>query len=352
MAAIASLSTARIAGDAECVLTPLGLLPQTGLAVLRAFGEEAERLEYPCIDVGGFIVPGRGPAVSDLPGEESNNHGRTAGAAWRGRPAREEAGPAAWARQRPSSSQAAAPGASPHALEQRLNHLHLDLPGLVDYHPLARVTASTEEVVYFDIPVGLFREIPIRARLTLEVPLFSRERLSRPFVESRVTTPPFELRLEPRLPTSVPDVRAWAVWEGGALHALRVVSHHRNPDTSICACLPHEWVRGVHPLRDYVAFCIVWIGKVLHERLLGFYPGRQHFGAFDRVRRDRVDEYCGCGSAQRYRDCCRDGDHRRTSFDRWREAMSARRQYLQELAWQGRTPSPPDDLLRGGLARP
>jgi hypothetical protein len=319
-----------IAGE---VLTPLGLMSSSGLAALCAFGDEAERLEYPSIDVGGFIVPGREPAASHSPGKEPDNNVASTGEAGRGQPPRAEAGAAAGTRQRPPSSQAAAPGASPHALEPRLKHLYLDLPGLVDYHPLARVSASTEEVVYFNIPIGVFASLPIRARLTLEVPLLPRDLL---------------LARHP-LPV-VPNVRAWATWEGGPTHGALVTSHHRYPDLAICACMTGQWIRGVHPLHDYVAFCIVWVGKALHDYLVGFYPGRQHYGALDRVRRDRTAEFCGCGSTRRYRDCCRAADQERTPFDRWRETTAARRQYLQMLKWQGRAFGPPDKLLRSGIS--
>lgn len=325
------------------VMTPLGLVPKAGMTALHTFGHEADRLEYPRIDIGGFIVPGLGPAAFHQPGQEHGDDGEIERARPRERPAREEVGPAAGTRQGRTSSQAAAPGAPPHTFQRRLTHLNLDLPGLAAYHPRARVTASTEEAVYLDIPVGLFRDVPIRARLTLEVPLASRGQLSRPFVESRIGQPPFEFRLEGRLPTSVPDIRVWARWEGGALDGHLVASHHQNPDGCICACMPHEWIRGVHPLEDYVAFCIIWIGKALHERLFGRYPGCQHYGPWDRARRDRVDEYCGCGSTRTYRACCRAGDHDRSSIDLWHEAMAARQQYFSELTWQGRASRLPDD---------
>ena len=322
--------------------TPLGVFSAEGMADLRRFAEEAERLEYPCIDVGGFIVPGPGPADPlNEPGKELENYGPAAGGAWRGEPAREEAGPAAGARQRPAPPQAAAPGAPPHTVGHRLNHLNLDLPGLADYHPLARVTVSTAEAVFLDVPIGLFHELPIRARLTLEIPLVGRARLSRLHNETRLTEPPFEFKRVMPLPTPVPDVRAWARWEGGALHGQRVESHHRYPDFSICACMTHEWVLGVHPLRDYVAFCALWIGKALHERLLGVYPGRQHYGPWHRVLRDRVNEYCGCGSERRYASCCRTSDRALSAFARWQDALAARRQYLTELRWQGRPAEPP-----------
>ena len=320
--------TAAVAGSPS--FTPFGILPVAGLADLREFGEQAERLEFPCIDVGGFIVPGRDLAETDPPGMETTDHAAVQRAAqWEQSP-RQEAAPAAGARQRPPQ---AAPGSPPHAVNGGLTTLGLDLSELVAYHPLARVTASTETVAYLNLPLGLFRTLPIGARLTLEVPLAPRALLS-----GRLPMP------------EIPDVRAWAVWEGGPWHGTLITSHHTYPDQGICACMTGQWIRGVHPLLTYVAFCALWAAKALHERLLGFYPGTQHYPAAIRVQRDRPTEFCGCGSSRRYGECCRATDLAQPAHGRVREAYFARRQYLGELARQGRAPEPPVDLLRLGLA--
>jgi hypothetical protein len=311
------------------VMTPLGAIPKAGLDALRAFGQQVERLQYPYIDVGGFIVPGRDPVAIKPPGTERDRHAAAAGAERWGPAPREEAGPAARARARTAE---AAPGASPHAIEHRLTTLKLGLPALVTFHPLARVVASTEAAVYLNIPIGVIPELAIGTRLTLEVPLLAREQLSRSMQLS-----------------GVPEVRAWAVWEGGPLHGRLIDSHHRNPDGAICANMPGQWMLAVYPLHDYVAFCVLWVAKVLHEYLLGYYPGPQHYPAVVRVRRDRPDEFCGCGEFRRYRDCCRAEDRAQRPYALWREAHLARVLYLGELARQGRAASPPDHLLRHGL---
>jgi len=328
------ISISDASSPVAAVITQLGALPSNGIAALCAFGLQAEALEYPCIDVGGFIVPGRDPAISpQLPGMEFDEHGRSSRARAWGESPRQETGSKTGQRPRPASPQAAASGASTHTLEQRLSTRNLDLSGLAEYHPLARVIASSETVEYLNIPIGLFHELPIHARLTLEVPLTPRDRLSR----------------HSTMPTTVPDVRAWAVWEGGPMHGSLVISHHENPDHAICANIPGEWLLGVHPLRDYVAFCALWTAKALHELLIGFYPGLQHYPAYARVKRDRLSEYCGCGEARRYAECCRDCDHRRTSFDHWREAYFTRRAYMRELIWQARPLTAPLALLQMGL---
>jgi hypothetical protein len=315
--------------DATLCATPLGLVPPRGLANLSAFGEQMERVEYPYIDVGGFIVPGRAPAVTNQPGKESHRNGAASGTERKKQSPREKAGSSARPWPRPAE---AAPGAAPHAVERRLTTLNLDLPVLVAFHPLTRVVASTEAVVHLNLPLGVVPELPIGARLTLEVPLMPRERLRQTWAFS-----------------GVPDVRAWAVWEGGPSHGQLVVSHHQNPDQAICASMPGEWMLREHALHDYVAFCVLWVAKALHERLFGFYPGPQHYPAAMRVQRDRPDEFCGCGKQRRYRHCCRDRDRAQQPYALWREAHLARVLYMGELARQGRPAGPPERLLRLGL---
>lgn len=308
------------AAESRCV-TPLGLIAQSGLANLRAFGAQADRLEYPYMGAGGFIVPGREPAAITTPGMEHDHDAAAArkGREWHGGAPREKAGPAARARRRQTPE--AAPGASARAVECRLTSLNLDLSALVAFHPLTRVVASTEMAVYLNIPIGMIPGLPIGARLTLEVPLVPRERLTGSGHGE---------------PSDVPDVRAWAVWEGGIMHRQLIVSHHRYPDQAICANMAGEWIMGVHPLHDYVAFCVLWAAKELHNILFGFYPGPQHYPAAVRVQRDRSEEFCGCGKHRRYRDCCRDDDLAIPAYDRWRGAYVARMHYINELGGQGR----------------
>jgi hypothetical protein len=300
---------------AEEVLTPLGPVPWSGLDALRAFGREAEQLEYPCIDLGGFIVSGRTPAASFKPEvSKERNDGTVERTSGRRAPEEGDRTPGSGG---PSET---ASGAPPHSVEGQLAKANVDLSELLEYHPRARVTGSSEDVVLLDVPVGLFAELPFRARLSLEVPVHPRARLGRSL----------------RVPSVVPDIRAWSVWVGGEFNERPIRSHHSNPDGSICACLPTEWIRGVHSLRDYVAFCIVWIGKTLHDDLIGFYPGRQHYGPLDRVRRDRRAEYCGCGLSRRYDECCRRMDQARTLNDLVHDALRAKQNYMSELMRQGR----------------
>jgi hypothetical protein len=114
----------------------------------------------------------------------------------------------------------------------------------------------------------------------------------------------------------------------------------------MCVCLPFQWQIDKDSLLDYVGFCVLWIAKTLHERELGFYPGRQHYPARKRVERNRPDEYCGCGSALRYRDCHRDADLRRSVEHRLWEEVQGRAAYLAQLDTQDRSRTIPDPIRK------
>ena len=299
------------------------MMTSIDLTSLRDFGAEAERQEFPCISVGGFIVPGNGPSQSLDPGKEhkayvSERRARTAA------PARQEARSAAGSRQGPPSTAAA--GSAAHAVRSRLGLPEwLQLEELDYLNPEARMLFSSSSFAMIDVPIGLFPTLPFQARMTLEIPLVERTHFTRYPGRLNVT----------------PDVRAWATWEGGNLHGRPILSHHQNPDGCVCACREWEWMLRVQPLVDYIGYCITWVGKVLHERELGFWPGPQHYGPMTRVRRNRPGEYCGCGKPRRYRDCCMASDLAKSEYERWFEQDEARRGYLNELAWQGRAPHAP-----------
>jgi len=269
------------------------------------FGELAERRQQPYVAIGGFIVPGPESALNSKPGKETARNGLEQAVA-------RQAGQG----QREGQGQTAASGASPSAIEPGLGKLALDV--LEEYYPLARVTSSTSIAHILDIPLGLFRGLPFRARLTLEIPI--------DWFPSKVLSP-------------LPGVRAWARWDGSVDAGLWIRSHHQYPDLAICACEPKDWIRGVHPLYYYVSFCIMWIAKTLHEREIGFWPGPQDYGPRTRVTRDRPDEYCGCTSNFRYGQCHRDRDFSMTAYERWSEQFVGGAEYMAELRRQGRAES-------------
>lgn len=319
---------------------------------LIAFGEEAERGRYPAIAVGGFLVPGEASSLNSPRGEEQpQNHEYTS----EGPKAGSTAGP--WQGPRRPQAEAAA-RTTPHSVKRRV--IDRDLEELIRYHPDARVTevsSSSFPHLGIELTVGLFRALDFRATLALEVPLLTREELRLPSLsadygvtgtgEVRAFGPIRCYHPSPWLHRSgyadplVPDVRAWAWWRGGPFHGAPIESHHQNPDRGICACKPADWILGVHSLVDFVGMCISWIGKTLHEREVGFYPGPQHYPDWRRLERDRPDEYCGCGEGQRrYRDCCREADRRLSAYQRWHSRFISEQAYFAELRRQRRSDAP------------
>lgn len=247
------------------------------LSELRAFGRLADSWKLPCIDRWGVILPQRGVTHSFLPTGEPAHDGQGSGS--------EEAGSTTGSGERRRAP--AETGTAAYPLESRLAEL-LGLDEVAWYHPDARWSTTDSSPRFLVVPIRLFGSLPYRATLSLEVPTTWDEWRSR-WRFGRDLAPP---------------IRAWAWWDDG----IRVRSHHENPDTGICACKAEDWGLG-RPLEDYISFCICWVAKGLHMQLLGRWPGPQHHPEWSRVVRDEPDEFCGCGSHQRYGVC-----HRETDF--------------------------------------
>lgn len=321
------------------------------VAALAAFGEEADERRFPQISTGGFLVPGEGQAEYTSPGKEemSNVRSATEGAA------REEDGSRARPQARAPRSETTKTDQAPHTVSPvttDVSRAHgmlcargwdfeTELGVVTEDYPTCEIVDGTPSFAYIEMCAGLFEGLPFHARFVLEVPLISRVRLSEPVI--RILTREPERLFRPgavtgvRLPLPlVPDVRAWGFWEGELGTSEGIQSHHSYPDGAICACTANEWIRGVHPLRDYVDFLVYWAALALHERTFARYPGRQHYGEFARRRRDRSDEYCGCGSDFQYRDCHRGSDQSIHVRDLWCSEFETDLGYRAEIAWQGR----------------
>lgn len=298
-------------------------MPKLDLAPLLAFGEEANRLELPCIEEGGFIVPGREATLSLIPGKEESAHDERAEA----RPeVGRENGSSPGSREgswEGSSSKATAAGAPAHTLGALT--LGDVLEELCDYGAPVTIAHRSSHFVCVQLQVGLFRALPFRSELLLEVPLIPRAELRRGLSQINPV---------------VPDVRAWARWSTKLAVGELIRNHHQYPDLAMCACMPNQWTLGRHPLIRYVDFCVVWIGKALYEQQVGSYPGRQHYSEKVRVDRDRHEEYCGCGSTRTYRQCCRKSDRALNLIERVRRHQGAQNAYLLELEAMGRSNIP------------
>lgn len=99
--------------------------------------------------------------------------------------------------------------------------------------------------------------------------------------------------------------RAWAFSQVGKRAKLMSLKHTNFPDASICAFMESDaaWERsdGILPLIDHYS---VWALKKIHHEELGVWPGRQLGScAYYRLREFHPDEWCGCLSGKRYRDC-------------------------------------------------
>lgn len=280
------------------------------LSELRAFGEDAQQLKFPSVAPGGFIVPGPESATNCILGKEESSHGRKAREGPETR-AGKEAGIA---------PEAAAPGPPAHALGPISPSALVE--ELRDYGAPITVARSSGRFAQLRLPVGLFQSLPVRAELMLEVPLITRRQL-------RVGLSSIE--------AIVPDVRAWSWWTRGMAATGLIRSHHQYPDRSMCVCLTIEWRLGRDSLITYVDYCVMWIAKVLHDQLVGFYPGRQHYGEKVRVERDRMSEYCGCGGLLPYSQCHRDADQALSTFERNRRHFVSQQAYLAELDHQDRS---------------
>lgn len=289
---------------------------------LRQFGEEAENDRFPIIDVGGVILPGESATFDIQPGEDWNS------AEGQGTQTRSEARSAAGSRQGPPAE--AASGEAAHSVECEL--IDRELEELKRYHPQATEIFSSSSFVLQRIPVRLFSSLPHRATLVLEIPRCA-SRQAWP-IASRVRM--------------VPDVRAWAFWDGQSL----IRSHHQLPDGSMCAYMPVQGLFGVTPLYQIVGMCICWIGKCLYNQAFDRWPGPQHYGPLEMRLRDRRDEFCGCGKKQRYAACCRTAIEAAPFRDLLAASFAARMTYGSLLRMQKRLAYPWSWSVLGEPIRP
>jgi hypothetical protein len=137
--------------------------------------------------------------------------------------------------------------------------------------------------------------------------------------------------------------RSWGFWFQGCWIGPR---HTNFPDGSIC-CFNFgdgTWFVG-ESLVALLDMNTVWAIRHLHLRFFGRWPGRQvaHY-PYERTLELHDDELCGCGSSNRYAECCKPAD---SKCDQVREAVS--------FAMMGPLRSPPDavrQFLTGAAPTP
>ena len=232
----------------------------------------------------------------------------------------EEAGPTTRPRTGWGAS-TAGQAAAAHAVRRGLGST-LELDEVYSHFPGTTWLTTSSGSAILSVPVRPFVSGGYTSRLFLEIP------------------PEWPLwadaRRDPGWRYAVPDIRAWASWDTG----IAVRSHHEYPDRSICSHRPSEWQLGRDPLIHLVCYSVLWIAKVLHLQVLGRWPGRQHYPMHMRVRRDAVDEYCGCGAERTYRECCREADQAMSAAERMMQLYDAERAYLREARYRGLVISP------------
>jgi hypothetical protein len=313
---------------------PIPGAPTKEEAALGWFGDLVDRHLAVAIDVGGVIVPGADASDLFSPGKEDNSADEpTAAAGPAG--ARAGDGPAAGSRSGRRAPAEAPTRSAAHAVGQLTAELRRrfgdwsgngitegEFEELATFYPDARVTASSSRFAYLGLSAVPLPALGVSFRFVLEVP------------HPRYVTDRSPHRM-------VPQVRAWARWHGGPAHGALVISHHRQPDISICACMPQDWRRGRNLLVDYVGMAVCWAAKVQYEQLTGRYPGTQHYPEWSRRERDRVDEFCGCGAKRAYGACHRARDLQLSRAELSRMEGQSRRAYFRELAIERRPTRPP-----------
>ena len=336
-------------GSSSLLLAECRLRLEAINAGLIRFCEAIDKDEPIEVGLGGVIVPGVGAFADFHPGKEYETH--------EPRSEREAAGSAAgpWSGPRPSPTETAA-GSSAHTVGHLTSTLsdrfggwrgsgvtEQEIEGLAVYYPDAALTASSSRYAYLMLHANPFPALGAGFKMMYEIPhprtviaVGDHYKMNVNSAWTRVTGD-----ADPATVLMVPAIRAWARWQGGPLHGAPVVSHHQMPDMSMCVCLPHQWIRGPHLLIDFVSMSVLWTAKLLHERFVGSYPGRQHYAALARRQRDRRWEFCGCGADKRY-DACHRADDTCTPLEELSlEHDLGRRQYLKQLYRECRPVKPP-----------
>ena len=118
-------------------------------------------------------------------------------------------------------------------------------------------------------------------------------------------------------PIGRPPVLAWGIAKMGDFPKFVGPRHTNFPFHDICAQGPdgEAWsvVDGVRPLLNLYS---TWLFRHCFLAEFGRWPGRQ-WGATALYRRTEFssEEWCGCGSAARYGDCCMESDFALSSED-------------------------------------
>lgn len=247
-----------------------------GEELLETLGEHLDDDRQPLVHEGGVVMPGPASPSEFTPGEKGNGHVER-----RSEPRRSAAGSRSGTSRRGSAegkgpTDAAAPLVGQPGLTPAIQR---DLRAAADAYPQMRV-ATAPRVAWLHTWVRPIFGLPRTAYL--------------------LTQYPFE---------KIFPVRSWAWWGTGVWIGPR---HTNFPHGDICAYNPEDqtWHRGIS-LVTLLDLHVVWVVRHMHLRRFGRWPGRQVLHTtYERLQEMRHGELCGCGSADRYEDCCQPEDER------------------------------------------
>jgi hypothetical protein len=243
---------------------------QATTSVLRQIGHGLDSDRFPAVFDGGFVVPGdHAISLADSGTESADERQR-------------ERGPSAGSREGATGRQGATDGpraASPAAstVVDVVEQTFLDqLADIECAYPRLRVWRRPGGI-WMSIHAGLVYGSPTTAHFIVAVPFTGR------------------------MP------KAWAFWTDGTWIGPR---HTNFGDGSICCLhLPDRTWTIDDPLISLLDLYTLWAVRHLYMAAFGRWPGRQVATLrFERLTEILDDELCGCGSATRYRDCCKAQD--------------------------------------------
>lgn len=133
-------------------------------------------------------------------------------------------------------------------------------------------------------------------------------------------------------------VRAWGFWNSCAVGITWIGPRHTNfPDGSICAFEPRDgtWQFG-DSLVELLDIYSLWALRHFHYEVFERWPGPQSVTPpYERMLELRDDELCGCGQSQkRYAECCKPIDNKR-------KPLAAAVSFGFFSAWSVRNPPKP-----------
>lgn len=241
---------------------------------LRTIGEQLDVDRQPLVYEGGVVMPDCASPSKNPPGNTGDGHVER-----QAQSRRSEAGSRQGASQRgPAEGEGSTGAPAPIVGKSGVSpRIQCDLRAAADAYPQMRIVPAAE-VAWLQTWVRPLSDMSESAFL--------------------LTQYPFDTRY---------PVRSWAWWDTGVWIGPR---HTNYPHGDICSHEPKDltWTRR-SSLVVLLDLHVLWVVRHMHLRHLGRWPGRQVIHTpYERLREQRPDEMCGCGSTRRYQSCCQAND--------------------------------------------